>query len=978
MKPTLAGATQPGSAHIVPLAEPVPPHGLPEELLNSIINSLTDGIVVADPQGRFILFNPAAQALLGMGLSHTPPSEWAKHYGCFHPDGITPFQMEELPLVRAIRGEEVSRVEILVRNDSRPEGVWIHCNARPLRDRSGSIIGGAVTFHDITRRRAAESALRRSQEEDSQFQERLMSLIEVSHELSRAQTQDDLFRLAIELGRSQLGFDRLGIRLLSDDGQMSMGCYGVDEFGRLRDEHHVRIPIDGLASEMLYRRQDYDIWENITLGNDRGDVVGRGTRASASIWDGTRVVGVIHADNLLGRAPISPRDGRFLAQFASMLGQLSLRKRAEEEIGKLNTELKERAVETETRYRLVARATRDAIWDWNLQTGQVEWNEGVEHLFGYSSQEVSPDIEWRSARIHPDDHSRVWIGLQNAIDGGESTWSAEYRFARRNGSYATVIDRGYVVRDEFGRPKRMVGAMFDLTPQKRAQEELQDSVGLLEATLESTADGILVVDRDGHIIKYNQKFADMWEIPQALLEQRDDGLAIKHVLEKLKNPEGFRARIEELHCNPEVVGNDVIEFKDGRIFERYSQARRFGAQVIGRVWSFRDVTQRNRLQRQLLASQKLESIGTLAGGIAHDFNNLLVVILGNASMHLRDKSLPDKMRASLADIVEAAERGSSLTHQMLAYARGGLQRFGPVDLQALIDSVIRMLRRTTPPQLEFVVELCPHLPSVHADASQLEHVILNLCLNAVQASREHSAIVVKTATEQIDAARAASLEILPGEYVSLRVTDSGCGMSQETMERIFEPFFTTKFTGRGMGLAATQGIVSSHRGQIRVESTLGAGTTMAVWLPVSTETTRQPRRLSRGSAAQPPTGSETVLILDDDVAITRAVSQILQSLGYCVVAHNNADETLAFLGNNSEDVHLVIQDLNVPRYSGQTLFDRIRERLPNVPILLASGFEEPQLSQKAREWGATGYIQKPFSISILANVVRKVLDDSVS
>jgi nitrogen-specific signal transduction histidine kinase/ActR/RegA family two-component response regulator len=394
------------------------------------------------------------------------------------------------------------------------------------------------------------------------------------------------------------------------------------------------------------------------------------------------------------------------------------------------------------------------------------------------------------------------------------------------------------------------------------------------------------------------------------------------------------------------------------------------------VWSFRDVTQRNRLQRQLLASQKLESIGTLAGGIAHDFNNLLAVVLGNASIYLRDKSLPVKLRSSLEDIVDAAERGSSLTHQLLAYARGGLQRLGPVDLNTLVDSVIQMLRRTSPPQLEFVLELTPHLPAIHADPSQIEHVIMNLCLNAVQASEPPCAVVVKTSLEQVDAEGAASLEIQPGQYVLLRVCDSGCGMSAETMERVFEPFFTTKFTGRGMGLAAAQGIVTSHCGQIRVESTLGAGTTMAVWLPVSAEPAQQRERLAAGRSINPPTGSETILILDDDVAIIRTVSQILHSLGYCVVSHTDADEALAFLASNSEDVHLVIQDLNVPRFTGRQVFELIRERAPDVPILLASGFDEPQLAQNTREWGGAGYLQKPFSISILAKMIRKVLDET--
>jgi len=402
------------------------------------------------------------------------------------------------------------------------------------------------------------------------------------------------------------------------------------------------------------------------------------------------------------------------------------------------------------------------------------------------------------------------------------------------------------------------------------------------------------------------------------------------------------------------------------------------ARAKGLIMVVRDVTERNRLQQQLLQSQKLESIGTLAGGIAHDFNNLLAVIMGNVSILQRRRALPAKTRESLADIMDAAERGSALTHQLLAYARGGLQKPAPTDLNRLIKSVLQMLRRTTPPQIEFVRNLSDELTPIIADAMQIEQVVMNLCLNAIQASQPPSTIEVVTADDVLDAERAAALELAPGAYVRLEVRDQGCGMDAETVDRMFEPFFTTKMTGRGMGLSATLGIVQSHYGQIRVASTPGGGTTMSVWLPTAVpqeglliSPPEAPKRMT------PPRGSETILVIDDDAAVTRTVDQILSSLGYCVVPHTDTDEAMGFLDTNAEDLDLVLINLHMPKCTGQGMLERIAKRWPELPALLASGFDDRELIDALLKRGAVGFVHKPFSVMTLATAVRKALDEKV-
>lgn len=672
------------------------------------------------------------------------------------------------------------------------------------------------------------------------------------------------------------------------------------------------------------------------------------------------------------------------------------------------------------------------------------------------------------------------------------------------------------------------------------REQYERSLSLLHATLESTADGLLVVDAAGNIVLFNQKFLDMWEIPPALASTGDDEKLLAFVTMQLKDPDEFLRRVRDLYGRPEVESFDVLHFADGRIFERYSQPQRVGGVSVGRVWSFRDVTkqrraegrlresetryrnlfslapvsiweedfsevwswlgklqeegvsdlagyldahpealrnavklvrvldvneatvvmfeassreelierfretfteetykrlreemialwdgrgratgqvsgvtlkgrrvdyllhwvapmrgdgpdlsqviialdditERTRLERELLRGQKLESIGTLAGGIAHDFNNLLSVIVGQASIQLRDKSLPARMREALKDMLHAAERGSALTQQLLAFARGGLQKPAPTDLNSIVDSVMQILRRTAPPQVEFMMELAGDLPKVLVDPTQIEQVVMNLCLNGVQASSAPGRIEVTTDQAELDERRATDWGLSAGLYVRLVVRDFGRGMDEATKERIFEPFFTTKPTGRGMGLSVTLGVVQSHHGHIEVDSVPGAGTTMTVWLPAIASPKQAAGRQAqrpRPRTTPPPRGSETVLVVDDDPAVGRTVETILSSLGYCVVLRAEPENALSFLETNAEDVDLVLLDANLPRYPTEEIFERVRRLCPHAPVLLASGFDLREQCEKLTGGETGGFVQKPFTLMALATAVRGALDGS--
>ena len=289
--------------------------------------------------------------------------------------------------------------------------------------------------------------------------------------------------------------------------------------------------------------------------------------------------------------------------------------------------------------------------------------------------------------------------------------------------------------------------------------------------------------------------------------------------------------------------------------------------------------------------------------------------------------------------MRGGRRASSLTTQLLAYARGGLRRVVPTDINAVVTTAWELLSRTSPPQIQLVLKLAADLPRIVVDQLEVQQVVMNLCLNAIQASAVPSRVDVETSLDDVQGSRASQLELKPGAYVAIRVEDRGCGMDTRTIERIFEPFFTTKHDNRGMGLPAALGIVQGHGGRLLIASQMGQGTQATVWLPVEAQV-EAPQTTPAPTSGSPPKGTETVLIVDDDPRVTRTAEQILASLGYCVVTRTDGDEALAFLDSNGEDLDLVMLNLNMPKRTGEQMLDALLQKCPGKRALLTSGFDK--------------------------------------
>lgn len=505
---------------------------------------------------------------------------------------------------------------------------------------------------------------------------------------------------------------------------------------------------------------------------------------------------------------------------------------------------------SQERFTLIAKATNDVIWDWDLIQNKVWWNDSLFAVFGHDPDYVEPGPESWTLRIHPQDLKDVTDSIHAVMDNpATNAWQKEYRFMHANGESRTVIDRGYVIRDQHGKAVRMLGSMMDVTQTREMNERLRQS-------------------------------------------------------------------------------------------------------------------------------QKLEAVGQLTGGVAHDFNNLLTVILGNAELlseHLTDQ----QQLRMLADMTAtAAERGAELTGRLLAFARRQPLEPKQVNLNRLIQGMDSLLRRTLPENIDIETVYAGGLWLCEADPAQLENALLNLAINARDAMTDGGKLTIETGNSLLDESYAGlHEEVVPGQYVLVSVSDTGCGMAPETVGRAFEPFFTTKQMGKGsgLGLSMVYGFTKQSGGHIKIYSEVGEGTTIKLYLPRAINSADA---LFEGHVAPViERGDENILLVEDDPLVREHVCVLLKGLGYQVVTANHADDALDIIMQMPE-LDLLFTDIVMPgAMNGRQLADRARELRPGIRVLFTSGYTENAIVHHGRLDRGVHLLNKPYRRQELAAKVRKVLDE---
>ncbi|MBX7258448.1 MAG: PAS domain S-box protein [Candidatus Hydrogenedentes bacterium] len=518
----------------------------------------------------------------------------------------------------------------------------------------------------------------------------------------------------------------------------------------------------------------------------------------------------------------------------------------------------------------------------------------------------------------------------------------------------------------------------DISERRRAEEALSESEAKWRTLVHNFPDRVILCNSDGLVQFANQpnsEFRDMALVGHNVFEflDEDDARVVRAALARAAATD---QSVDVEVSAPTPSGERRWLLGRASVFRSDQE----GAQFVVTV---RDITERKeaeierrKLEAQIQHSQKLESLGVLAGGIAHDFNNLLVGIMGNAEMALSDLPLNASARIYVEDVVKAAQRASDLSRQMLAYSGKGRFVVEPVCLNDIIHEMSHLLEVSISKKAVLRFNLTNPLPMVCADTTQIRQVIMNLITNASDALGDQSgAIAVSTGVIEYDAQVFLSGflcdPVAAGTYVYVEVTDTGCGMDEETKARIFEPFFTTKFTGRGLGLAAVLGIVRGHKGSLKVYSEAGKGSTFAILFPICEEPS-----VATPSATEPASawsGAGTILVVDDEEVVRLVTGRMVSKLGFEVIhAEDGLDGVERFKADSGKIV-CVLLDLTMPRMDGETALQAMRDIRADTPIILISGFNEQEVESRFAGKGFSAFLQKPFAMKDLIGALRSSL-----
>jgi len=572
--------------------------------------------------------------------------------------------------------------------------------------------------------------------------------------------------------------------------------------------------------------------------------------------------------------------------------------------------------------------------------------------------------------VHPDDRARVNEAM-NAKHENEG-YEEEYRIIRPDGETRWIFARSYPVRDDGGVIRRYAGIAEDITERKRAEKECSR----LAAIIEFADDAIMNITLEGNIITWNRG------------AERKYGYSaeevIGHSIIKLIPPEHraeYRNTLAKVRKGESVASYPTVrQHKDGSIINlsiALSPIEAIDGEIVGISKISQDISRVKTLEAQIIEAQKMDVIAQLTAGVTHDFNNILSVVLGYSEMMISDLAPDSHLLRSVEGIRHAALRGGGLTRQLLVFSRKEAVLPVVLDLNEITGNIEDMLRRLIDENIELTLTRGARIGRFKADQGHVEQVVLNLVINARDAMPEGGKISVVTSDISVsenDTLRHPGVPV--GHYVSLRITDTGSGMTDETKARLFQPFFTTKpkDKGTGLGLTTCQMIVKQSGGYIAVSSELEKGTTFEVYFPrlaesAETTPTLQPWPLSRGT--------EKILVVEDDLAVRQLNCMVLKNQGYEVVSATNGDEALRIvLNDRGPKISLVISDVVMPGMGGQAMAKKLEETNPFLKILFTSGYTEDTIVSHGGLQQGVAFLSKPYTVATLSRRVRELLDEA--
>ncbi|HET7737360.1 MAG TPA: PAS domain S-box protein [Tepidiformaceae bacterium] len=684
------------------------------------------------------------------------------------------------------------------------------------------------------------------------------------------------------------------------------------------------------------------------------DDVPMGRALAGETVEGTELVirNSLHPEGRLTRGsarPIALRDGTVVGGLATFRDITDLRRR--------DLELQQLAA--------VVASASEAISVCDLDGILISWNAGAERLYGYRADEV---IGSHVADLSP---GATYEGVREQlarVRAGETFPETELRVTHKDGHVIDVALTYSIVGDPESDSVRIATIARDITDRRTAERELRESEDRYRRLAEATSEGVAIHD-NGTIIDCNVAYARMFGYASPV-----DIIGTN--LANLPAPQSTTDLFANIHSGNEGSIEVLAGRKDGSTFpiELRGATRQLHGRDV-RIIVVRDLTQRKALEqerldieRALAEAQRQESLAVLAGGVAHDFNNLLLAILGNAALATEMLPGDSELRPLLADIDAAGRRASDLARKMLAYSGRGRFSVEPVNIDAMVEEMIHLLRVTLSRSLEFDLQLQARAHPTEGDPTELRQVVMNLVMNAAEAIGDNPGrIAVSTGITDLGPDDTSG-DLEPGTYLILTVQDDGPGMDEATRARAFDPFFSTKFTGRGLGLAAVAGIIRGHNGAIRVESSPGNGATFRVFLPVA----------SRAADAAPPSPDQpeptSAILLVDDEPITRDVTaRMLRAQGYRVVLATDTVEALALLSDARRRIGLVILDGVSRGFHGDATVAELRAISGGLPLIITTGEDAARLAARVSQSAGALVVQKPYDIATIGAAVEKAL-----
>jgi len=887
---------------------------------------------------------------------------------------------------------------------------WLHLRCWPAAPLEPTApVSWIVTFEEITQRKNAELALRTSNTIQHEFSDRLARLSRIVLRLTHAASLDELCRDAVESGIRELGFDRLGLWLISEVPGMIRGTYGTDEAGQLRDERAYHTPIvenDLLLHFIQQPEQRYAYFLGKQIRDVNLNQVGEGWHVVTGLWDGETIIGYLFADNLLRQLPYREQDGELLSLYASTLGHLCTHLRIEEKWHSrhraANVFLSKMAALSKVAAALTLSTNVEELCRNAIILGRAElgfdrlglWftDDEVTELTGtYGTDEngnlrnewgmimrIKDDFPMQQALKHKERYACDTNIMIPALSGEKLTFGWKATAGLWNGE--KII--GYLFSDNLlnhqpysehdGELLALYALLLGhLCTRQRIEEALREREVSYRTLLNAIPDYMLVVTRQGLVLDCH---AAHQPLPNLDLSCFVGKLMVDLLPAEIADL--FRLAIEDAFTKHRIASFESIASIHGE--QRHFEARVTAGDHNKVVALVRDVTDRKRLEEQLYASQKLESLGRMASGIAHDFNNMLTVIQGFTSM--AESQLPEnatRLQKAFTHIRSATEKGARLTNQLLLFARKQPSQPKVLNLNDLIRGIKPILHTTLGEALNLFLQLEPQLGPVELDPGQFEQVLINLAVNARDAMPVGGTLTITTQNLWLgEQDQWRQLTLAAGAYVLIELSDTGNGIEPDLMSKIFEPFFTTKAPGKGtgLGLSICQSIIQQAGGHIRLQSTLGAGSTFQIVLP---QTVKPLTAVATPTDLQDTTGAETILLVEDDVPVRAVAVEVLSSQGYRVLECANGAVALDIASDQATTIDLMITDMIMPQMNGVEVAERFMQIRPQTPILLVSGYVA-ELPETLIQQPTVTFLAKPYTLYSLTSTVRTILDQQPS